>query len=174
MDNCIDTNYHFPTLIFSVVGPPFSYYIILFIAAAAPAAKSLCCCCCCCQVALLLLLLSRFSRVRLLATPWTAAYKAPPPMGFSRQEYCSGVPLPSPQHSTRDKQNDVLPPSLTHQHVGRLDYWTPEKPNTTYWASGPNEARKQVIWLLVHWEEGAQFGFLQKLTSMVLSGSGKM
>ena len=36
------------------------------------------------------------SRVRLLATPWTAAYQAPPPMGFSRQEYWSRVPLPSP------------------------------------------------------------------------------
>ena len=33
------------------------------------------------------------SRVQLLATPWTAAYQAPPPMGFSRQEYWSGVPL---------------------------------------------------------------------------------
>ena len=36
------------------------------------------------------------SHVRLLATPWTAAHRAPPPMGFSRQEYWSGVPLPSP------------------------------------------------------------------------------
>ena len=36
------------------------------------------------------------SRVRLLATPWTAAYQAPPSMGCSRQEYWSGVPLPSP------------------------------------------------------------------------------
>ena len=36
------------------------------------------------------------SRVWLLATPWTAAYQAPPSMGFSRQEYWSGVPLPSP------------------------------------------------------------------------------
>ena len=35
------------------------------------------------------------SCVLLLATPWTAAYQAPPPMGFSRQEYWSGVPLPS-------------------------------------------------------------------------------
>ena len=42
------------------------------------------------------LLLSHFSCVRLLATPWTAAYQAPPSMGFSRQEYWSGVPLPSP------------------------------------------------------------------------------
>ena len=37
-----------------------------------------------------------FSRIRLLATPWTAAYQAPPSMGFSRQEYWSGVPLLSP------------------------------------------------------------------------------
>ena len=36
------------------------------------------------------------SHVRLLATPWTVAYQAPPSMGFSRQEYWSGVPLPSP------------------------------------------------------------------------------
>ena len=36
------------------------------------------------------------SRVRLFATPWTAARQAPPPMGFSRQEDWSGVPLPSP------------------------------------------------------------------------------
>ena len=45
---------------------------------------------------LLLLLLSRFSRARLLVTQWTAAYQAPLPMGFSRHEYWSGVPLPSP------------------------------------------------------------------------------
>ena len=37
------------------------------------------------------------SHVRLFVTPWTAAYQAPPPMGFSRQEYWSGVPLPSPR-----------------------------------------------------------------------------
>ena len=36
------------------------------------------------------------SRVRPSATPWTAAHQAPPSMGFSRQEYWSGVPLPSP------------------------------------------------------------------------------
>ena len=36
------------------------------------------------------------SSVRLLATAWTTAYQAPPSIGFSRQEYWSGVPLPSP------------------------------------------------------------------------------
>ena len=45
---------------------------------------------------MLLLLLRHLSRVWLLATPWTSAYQAPPSMGFSRQEYWSGVPLPSP------------------------------------------------------------------------------
>ena len=37
------------------------------------------------------------SRVRLFATPWTVAYYAPPSMGFSRQEYWSGLPFPSPE-----------------------------------------------------------------------------
>ena len=36
------------------------------------------------------------SRVRLFGTPWTVAYQAPPSMGFSRQEYWSGLPFPSP------------------------------------------------------------------------------
>ena len=36
------------------------------------------------------------SRVQLFTTPWTAAYQVPPSMGFSRQEYWSGLPLPSP------------------------------------------------------------------------------
>ena len=41
------------------------------------------------------LLLSHFSHVRPLATPWTVAHQAAPSMGFPRQEYWSGVPLPS-------------------------------------------------------------------------------
>ena len=45
---------------------------------------------------LLFFFLSCFSCVQLCATPWTAAYQAPPSMGFSRQEYWSGVLLPSP------------------------------------------------------------------------------
>ena len=40
--------------------------------------------------------LSSFSCVQLLVTPWTVAHQAPPSMGFSRQEYWSGVPCPSP------------------------------------------------------------------------------
>ena len=40
------------------------------------------------------------SHVQLSATPWTAAYQAPPAMGFPRQEYWSAVPLPSPHESS--------------------------------------------------------------------------
>ena len=49
---------------------------------------------------LLLLLLSRFSCVRLCATPSTAAHQAPPSLGFSRQEHWSGLPFPSPMHES--------------------------------------------------------------------------
>ena len=51
------------------------------------------------------------SHVRLFATPRIAAYQAPPTMGFSRQEYWSGLPLPSPiqdwlEHSGSSKQEN--------------------------------------------------------------------
>ena len=48
------------------------------------------------------------SCVRLFATPWTAAYQAPPSMGFSRWEYWSGVPLPSPKEGRAPKELMVL------------------------------------------------------------------
>ena len=48
------------------------------------------------------------SRVRLLAIPRTAAYQAPPSMGFSRQEYWSGVPLPSPGSKLNRSINILL------------------------------------------------------------------
>ena len=48
---------------------------------------------------LLLLLLSRFSHVQLCATPQMAAHHAPLSLGFSRQEYWSGLPFPSPMHA---------------------------------------------------------------------------
>ena len=47
------------------------------------------------------------SHMRLAATPWTAAYQAPPSVGFSRQEYWSGVPLPSPVNETKPHQSGV-------------------------------------------------------------------
>ena len=59
---------------------------------------------------LLLLLLSHFSRVRLCATPETAAHQAPPSLGFSRQEHWSGLPFPSPMHKS---ENEVAQLCLT-------------------------------------------------------------
>ena len=47
------------------------------------------------------------SHVQLLAAPWTAAYQAPLSMGFSRQEYWSGVPLPSPVWDISNYQIDL-------------------------------------------------------------------
>ena len=56
--------------------------------------------CIICTVHMLLLLLSRFSRVRLCATPQTAARQAPPSLGFSRQEHWSGLLFSSPTHES--------------------------------------------------------------------------
>ena len=53
------------------------------------------------------------SRVWLLVTPWTAAYQAPLSMGFSRQEYWSGLPLPSPVSFFYINWNDVVLFSFT-------------------------------------------------------------
>ena len=57
------------------------------------------------------------SHVQLLATPWTAAYQALPSIGFSRQEYWSGVPLPSPMTSLDSvlKSRDIT--LLTKVHI---------------------------------------------------------
>ena len=49
------------------------------------------------------------SCVQLFATPWTAAYQAPPSMGFSRQEYWSGVPSPSPNRGSVNARLLSLP-----------------------------------------------------------------
>ena len=53
---------------------------------------------------LLLLLLSRFSCVRLCATPQTAPHQALPSLGFSRWEHWSGLPFPSPMHESEKQK----------------------------------------------------------------------
>ena len=60
------------------------------------------------------------SRVRLLATPWTAVYQAPPSMGFSRQEYWSGVPLPSLVLTLRSRPCPTLAPRSPPLLLGAL------------------------------------------------------
>ena len=48
------------------------------------------------------------SHAWLLETPWTAAYQAPPSMGFSRQEYWSGLPLPSPNLELHNRKDECI------------------------------------------------------------------
>ena len=61
-----------------------------------------------------------FSRVWLLATPWTSAYQAPPSMGFSRQEYWSGVPLPSLNNNSSLIQNKYTKISMPSQILTKI------------------------------------------------------
>ena len=102
--------------------------------------KHHCCCCCCCRCCC-------FSRVWLLATPWTAAHQPPPSMGVSRQEYWSGVPLPSPMFIKRtgkgSRQKLLNTSKLIHQsnnwlqlfylykeRVGKFHGYFPSSSNT--------------------------------------------
>ena len=65
------------------------------------------------------------SRVRLFATPWTAAYQAPPSMGFSRQEYWSGLTLPSPMWGVTN-----------FQFLFARNIWKPLGKHVFQWQSG--------------------------------------
>ena len=83
---------------------------------------------------MLLLLLSRFSRVRLCATPETAAHQAPPSLGFSWQEHWSGLPFPSPMRESEVAQScptlsdrmDCSPPGSSVHGIfqARVLEWT--------------------------------------------------
>ena len=55
-----------------------------------------CVCLCVCVCVYMKVKMKSLSCVQLFGTPWTVAYQAPPSMGFSRQEYWSGLPFPSP------------------------------------------------------------------------------
>ena len=66
------------------------------------------------------------SRVWLFATPWTVTYQAPRSMGFSRQEYWSGLPFPSPG----DLPNPGIEPGSPALKVDALTSEPPGKPNT--------------------------------------------
>ena len=72
------------------------------------------------------------SRVRLFATPWTVAYRAPPSVGFSRQESWSGLPFPSPG----DLPDPGIEPRSPTLQADALPSEPPGKPHGA-WA-GPN------------------------------------
>ena len=73
------------------------------------------------------------SHVRPFVTPWTVAYQAPPSMGFSRQEYWSGVPLPPPKDklptpiflASLVAQTVKNPPAMWETWVQSLDWKSP-------------------------------------------------
>ena len=72
----------------------------------------------------------KFSCVQLFATPWAVAYEAPPSIGFSRQEYWSGLPFPSPEDLPNPGiepespvlQADAFPTDLPRKLPRKLDY----------------------------------------------------
>ena len=71
------------------------------------------------------------SRVQTLATPWTVAYQAPPSVGFSRQEYWSGLPFPSPG----DLPDPGIEPRSPTLDADALTSESPGKPNcAVVWA----------------------------------------
>ena len=77
--------------------------------------------------------LSCFSHVQLFETPWTVAHLAPLPIGFSRQEYWSGLPFPSP----RDLQDQGIEP---------MSLLSPELAGRFFTTSAPWEARRDIYW----------------------------
>ena len=62
------------------------------------------------------------SRVRLFVTPWTAAHRAPPSMGFSRQEYWSGVPSPPPNLSPGNSKKGSPQVELIYAYGTKVAY----------------------------------------------------
>ena len=92
------------------------------------------------------------SRVQLFVTPWTVAYQAPPSMGFSRQEYWSGLPFPSPG----DLPNPGIEPGFPALEADALTSESPGKP--------PREAPSIVsakytvlIYCTCHFQSGSLF-----------------
>ena len=78
------------------------------------------------------------SRVRLFATLWTVAHQAPPSMGFSRQEYWSGLPF----HSPGDLPNPGIEPGSPALEADALTFEPPGKPIALYKCSSSKTIAK--------------------------------
>ena len=95
------------------------------------------------------------SRVRLLVTPWTTAYQAPPSMGFSGQQYWSGVPLPSPKTaqlcSTLCNPVDYSPPGSSVHGIFQARTLEWDAIPFSGWSSQPRD------WILVSSTTGRFF-----------------
>ena len=97
------------------------------------------------------------SRVRLLVTPWTAAYQAPPSIGFSRQENWSGLPLPSPIMVL------WLQAKYTESDYLKAERNILEKPGT---AHRVKESKHNILSKKAHWEELQESWWTAKLCSV--------
>ena len=74
-------------------------------------------------------MLSRFSHVRLCATLWSVACQAPLSMEFSRQEYWSGLPRPSPGNHLDPEREPAPFMPLCHWQAGALPLMAPASPS---------------------------------------------
>ena len=93
------------------------------------------------------------SPVRLWATPWTAAYQAPPSMGFSRQEYWSGVPSPSPMRISGLYQIISLLPLFSDSPLT-----PPRSFSISSHKSSPSRV-KEIHWQPIHWTGLVEYAF---------------
>ena len=82
------------------------------------------------------------SRAQLLTTPWTAAYQAPPSMGFSRQKYWSGVPLPYLSANVPFCKCARLLTSYNGHSCLPAHYLIFQIMNQTGWQEGSNQEKK--------------------------------
>ena len=109
------------------------------------------------------------SHVWLLVTPWTAAYQAPLSMGFSRQEYWSGVPLPSPMHS---RMWDLLGHSIIYSWTAFSgfisDTGTQSAPGTCESYLFPPPCQKKILKNLVVYISSSSWQEQQRYTCFYL------
>ena len=100
------------------------------------------------------------SRVRLWVTPWTAAYQAPPPLGFSRQEHWSGLPFPSPMHKSEKVKVKLLScvrPSATPWTAALQAPPSMRFSRQEYWSGVPLPSPERILcmksteWCVRHW-----------------------
>ena len=113
------------------------------------------------------------SSVWLFATPWTVAHQAPPSMEFSRQEYCSRLPFPSPG----DLPNWGIEPRSPTLRADALPFEPPGKPllsvckvNDRCAVTGHGQTLKEVILLVTHQDACIKFPILAGKSDYKLTG----
>ena len=87
------------------------------------------------------------NRVQLFATPWTVAYQASPSMGFSRQEYWSGLPFPSPG----DLSDPDFEPGSPALEADALASEPPGKPTRPRTNTKKKKKKKNVLFIIGDW-----------------------